>query len=1193
MFQVGNNNREFGSVELNRNLLNCNLKLPENVILVDSLDLIKDTQEKSLASALKTWCNIKLKNPLTALEYAKYVKLVTDAGAKQLGCESYSAYLDKKVFENRTTITSQGTESNRNSNNDEDGIMFRVISSGNDQPGPSQNQLGLSQNLLGPSENPSSPSQNQLNPSQSIPSLFQTPPPSRFNCEICNVYCYSQDTLNTHLNKKHKNLLASVPNLPSPIPSEDPITQPPPNHITNQSPSIPNLFRTPPPSHFNCEICKVVCYSQDTLNTHMNKKHKNLLASVPNLPSPIPSEDPITQPPPNHITNQSPSIPNLFRTPPPSHFNCEICKVVCYSQDTLNTHMNKKHKNLPASVPNLTPPIPPLDPKTQPPPNHITKKSQNPHPVSNQYNFCEICLAECYDQRTYEEHLGGKRHKKNVECKMREGEGKNMKPIDLTEEIPKGQFYCTICKRPFGKQHTFNMHLKSKGHKKMVNSLAAVSVSMSSPALVLDVDASDSDTQPNIDSSRAVSEMETTPAVTASMASVEDTNASSSSIQIEIIEEPPSGEPQNQLNLSQYLPKPTKNIANSFCDICDEWMGPDSGSPGSLGFKKHLMNKKHKINLIIRKRAEKRKTMEASVSVSRSTPALVLNVDISDSDTQPNIDSSKAVSEMETTPIVTASIASVEDTNASSSPIQIEIIEKPSSGEPQNLLNLSQNPPGQSQNQMGPTQSQPASSSQNPQVPLDNMSKERRSSPTRRSRSQRRRSRSPRRRSKSPRRRSKTQRRRSRSQSRSQRIRSRSLRRRSRSPRRRSRSQRRRSRSPRHRRGLDQTPTVQSVVRRAPPLSPIPRGESIAPPRLLCTTPPSSAGRRRRSFGEQFRMHLRGQVQVQVQQQQQPPQVTSVVSSIATTSSPVVMDTTPSFASLAAAAEQEQQQQQNLHQQQHQVSIFWHYERYQHIIFFCQINALKKIINYLSFFQEQITWASLVADAQQQQQQYQQPHRPQPQVRQLVPVPILPASIPYPTTSSTFSSAQQQHLAEQRRQLLRWQQQLQQQQQQQNVLQQQLQKQQQQLQEQQQQQQQLQEQQQQQQQQLQEQQQQQQQLQQQQQQQQNQQPQVKLPSQSLMNNKNDDNTNEEILSNMPTSQFICHLCLRSPAASYVLNCGHLPFCNECCDFFIREKKKCPICKTFVKLKQRAYLDVMKTKNTNKDDTTQIDAIELD
>ena len=98
MFQVANNNRTFGSVELKRSLSNWNLKLPENVIMVDSLDLIKDTNEKTLAglgSALKTWCNIKLKNPITALEYAKNVKLATDAGAKRLGYDSYSAYLDQ------------------------------------------------------------------------------------------------------------------------------------------------------------------------------------------------------------------------------------------------------------------------------------------------------------------------------------------------------------------------------------------------------------------------------------------------------------------------------------------------------------------------------------------------------------------------------------------------------------------------------------------------------------------------------------------------------------------------------------------------------------------------------------------------------------------------------------------------------------------------------------------------------------------------------------------------------------------------------------------------------------------------------------------------------------------------------------------------------------------------------------------
>ena len=133
MFQVANNNHEFGKVELTRNLSKWNLKLPENIIMADSLDLIKDTTEKSMASALKTWCNIKIKNQLgiTALEYAKNVKLVTDAGAKLLGCESYSAYLDRK----RATESENQSSTDSNRINSDDGIMFRVINSrGNDDP---------------------------------------------------------------------------------------------------------------------------------------------------------------------------------------------------------------------------------------------------------------------------------------------------------------------------------------------------------------------------------------------------------------------------------------------------------------------------------------------------------------------------------------------------------------------------------------------------------------------------------------------------------------------------------------------------------------------------------------------------------------------------------------------------------------------------------------------------------------------------------------------------------------------------------------------------------------------------------------------------------------------------------------------------------------------------------------------------
>ena len=116
-------------------------------------------------------------------------------------------------------------------------------------------------------------------------------------------------------------------------------------------------------------------------------------------------------------------------------------------------------------------------------------------------------------------------------------------------------------------------------------------------------------------------------------------------------------------------------------------------------------------------------------------------------------------------------------------------------------------------------------------------------------------------------------------------------------------------------------------------------------------------------------------------------------------------------------------------------------------------------------------------------------------------------------------------------------------------------------------------------------------------QQQQPQPQVRLASQNPNKRKriSSNNSNEEILeeieSTTPTTQFMCHMCLRSPTASYILNCGHLPFCNECSTLFIRERKKCPICKTFVTSKQRAYIELMKTKDTKNDDS-QV-AIDLD
>ena len=86
---------------------------------------------------------------------------------------------------------------------------------------------------------------------------------------------------------------------------------------------------------------------------------------------------------------------------------------------------------------------------------------------------------------------------------------------------------------------------------------------------------------------------------------------------------------------------------------------------------------------------------------------------------------------------------------------------------------------------------------------------------------------------------------------------------------------------------------------------------------------------------------------------------------------------------------------------------------------------------------------------------------------------------------------------------------------------------------------------------------------------------------------NDGGANEEIESTTPLSPFVCHMCWRPPTASYLLNCGHLQFCNDCSLLFINERKKCPICKTSVTSRHRAFVEVMKTIDTKKDDSNEV------
>ena len=74
------------------------------------------------------------------------------------------------------------------------------------------------------------------------------------------------------------------------------------------------------------------------------------------------------------------------------------------------------------------------------------------------------------------------------------------------------------------------------------------------------------------------------------------------------------------------------------------------------------------------------------------------------------------------------------------------------------------------------------------------------------------------------------------------------------------------------------------------------------------------------------------------------------------------------------------------------------------------------------------------------------------------------------------------------------------------------------------------------------------------------------------------------------SGFTCQYCLRIPdGPSYALNCGHLPFCNQCSQSIVENdslsKRICPICKQTVDKRQRVFTELMKINKTN---TKEID-----
>lgn len=82
---------------------------------------------------------------------------------------------------------------------------------------------------------------------------------------------------------------------------------------------------------------------------------------------------------------------------------------------------------------------------------------------------------------------------------------------------------------------------------------------------------------------------------------------------------------------------------------------------------------------------------------------------------------------------------------------------------------------------------------------------------------------------------------------------------------------------------------------------------------------------------------------------------------------------------------------------------------------------------------------------------------------------------------------------------------------------------------------------------------------------------------AYMHRKNSSNSsasseNSKTENNLPAIDILgCKICYESHGAQFILDCGHLPFCDNCCEsIFSQSEPKCPICRKKITQKMRAY-----------------------
>jgi len=130
----------------------------------------------------------------------------------------------------------------------------------------------------------------------------------------------------------------------------------------------------------------------------------------------------------------------------PQTFFCKVCDVHCNSNKGLEQHLKgeRHRRNVEAKTANV------LNVSSSEKHNGQAAMRENPQPF-----FCEICNITCQSIESYQQHMNGSGHKKQVEKMKNPNEG----------------FHCQICNVHCSNEYSKQQHIRGKKHKKKAASL--------------------------------------------------------------------------------------------------------------------------------------------------------------------------------------------------------------------------------------------------------------------------------------------------------------------------------------------------------------------------------------------------------------------------------------------------------------------------------------------------------------------------------------------------------------------------------------------------------------------------------------------------------------------------------------------------------------------------------------------------